>query len=103
MTARRSGPIRFVAIGASAADSLRMLGANSDVIMSCVTNDNAALEIYAGAQGALTAAKPGTIVIEMSTVSPETSRRLSELGRERGWRFWMFLSPGARRQPKRGL
>jgi 3-hydroxyisobutyrate dehydrogenase len=75
---------QLVSIGATAADSVRTLGANSDVIISCVTNDYAVLEIYAGEHGALSAARPGTIVIEMSTVLPETSRRLRELGRERG-------------------
>jgi 3-hydroxyisobutyrate dehydrogenase-like beta-hydroxyacid dehydrogenase len=74
----------LVGIGATAADSVRTLGANSDVIMSCVTNDYAVLEIYAGAAGALSAAKRGSIVVEMSTVLPETSKRLSELGSKRG-------------------
>jgi 3-hydroxyisobutyrate dehydrogenase-like beta-hydroxyacid dehydrogenase len=74
---------QLVAIGATAADSLHMLSANSEVIMSCVTDDHAVLDIYAGARGALAAARRGTIVIEMSTVLPETSRKLSELGHER--------------------
>src|SRR2546430_15968166 len=42
-TAQRMDPL--VAIGATAADSLRMLGANSDVIISCVTNDRAGFDI----------------------------------------------------------
>ena len=65
-------------------DSVRALAANSDVIISCVTNDQAVLEIYAGAGGAMAAARPGTVVIEMSTVLPQTSQRLAGLGRERG-------------------
>jgi 3-hydroxyisobutyrate dehydrogenase-like beta-hydroxyacid dehydrogenase len=81
-TAQRMDPL--VDLGAGAADSLRMLGTNSDVIISCVTNDEAVFDVYAGAQGALAAARGGAVVIEMSTVLPETSRKLSELGRERG-------------------
>src|SRR5690349_24527651 len=64
---------QLVGIGAIAADSVRTIATNSDVIMSCVTNDYAVLEIYAGEHGALSASRPGTIVIEMSTVLPETS------------------------------
>jgi 3-hydroxyisobutyrate dehydrogenase-like beta-hydroxyacid dehydrogenase len=73
---------QLVAIGATAAENLRALGANSDVIISCVTNEEALLDVYTGARGALAGARRGTIVIEMSTVSPETSRKLAELGRE---------------------
>jgi 3-hydroxyisobutyrate dehydrogenase-like beta-hydroxyacid dehydrogenase len=81
-TARRMQPL--TAIGAVASASARDLAANSQVIISCLANDRAVLEIYSGAQGALHAAMPGTIVVEMSTVSPDTSRTLSQLGRECG-------------------
>jgi 3-hydroxyisobutyrate dehydrogenase-like beta-hydroxyacid dehydrogenase len=57
---------------------------NCPVVISCLHDDHAVLEIYSGSQGVLSAAKPGTIVIEMSTVSPGTSQTLSELGRECG-------------------
>ena len=81
-TPQRMDPL--IARGAVAAGGITELGANSDVIMSCVTNDTAVLDIYAGSRGALVTMKPGTIVIEMSTVLPDTSRELSDLGRERG-------------------
>ena len=74
----------LVALGATATDSLRTLAAGSDVIISCVTNDSAVMDIYAGTNGVMGAARRGTIVIDMSTVLPATSRSLAELGRERG-------------------
>src|SRR5712664_1248154 len=52
------------------------LARNADVILSCLTNDEAVQNVYAGPDGALAAARPGTVVLEMSTISPESSREL---------------------------
>lgn len=52
------------------------LARSADVILSCLTNDEALRSVYADPEGALAAARPGTLVLEMSTVSPETSREL---------------------------
>jgi len=47
--------------------------------------DRAAVEnIYLGPNGVLRTAQPGTVIIEMSTVAPETSRRLYEAARQFG-------------------
>ena len=81
-TAERMDPL--VAAGARAAHSLKTIGEESDVILSCVTNDRAVLDIYTGSSGVLASARRGAIIVEMSTVLPETSQKLSEVGRERG-------------------
>jgi 3-hydroxyisobutyrate dehydrogenase-like beta-hydroxyacid dehydrogenase len=60
------------------------LARTSDVILSCLTNDEAVLSVHSGPGGVLAAAKPGTVVLEMSTISPETSRQLHKLGAQRG-------------------
>ena len=52
------------------------LARSADVILSCLTNDEAVRSVYADPEGALAAARPGTVALEMSTVSPETSREL---------------------------
>lgn len=52
------------------------LARSADVILSCLTNDEAVRSVYADPEGVLAAARPGTVVLEMSTVSPETSREL---------------------------
>ena len=52
------------------------LARSADVILSCLTNDEAVRNVYADPEGALAAARPGTVVLEMSTVSPEISREL---------------------------
>jgi 3-hydroxyisobutyrate dehydrogenase-like beta-hydroxyacid dehydrogenase len=74
----------LAAQGAATARSPRMLAMESDVIMSCLTNDDAVRAIYEGDSGVISSATPGSIVIEMSTISPETSRELWRMGKVRG-------------------
>src|ERR1700733_9846064 len=70
--------------GAVAAPSVRQLARKSEVIISCLPNDEAVLCVYQGPEGVMASAKPGSIVIEMSTISPDTSRLLHRMGIERG-------------------
>ena len=74
----------LVADGATVAPSIRQLARKSEVIISCLPNDEAVLSVYQGPEGVLACANPGSIVIEMSTISPDTSRMLHRMGRERG-------------------
>src|SRR5271156_2531966 len=70
--------------GAIVAPNLRQLARKSDVIISCLPNDHAVLSVYQGPEGILACANPSSIAIEMSTISPDTSRMLNRMGRERG-------------------
>ena len=70
--------------GAKVAATPRQLAAGVDIVFSSVTNDAAVEQVMLGPDGALAGARSGTIVIDMSTVSPRTSRRLHEAGRSRG-------------------
>jgi 3-hydroxyisobutyrate dehydrogenase-like beta-hydroxyacid dehydrogenase len=74
----------LAAQGAVAAPSARVLAIECDVIMSCLSNDEAVTAIYGGCNGVILSATPGDIIIEMSTISPETSRELSRIGKARG-------------------
>ena len=56
----------------------------ADVILSCLTNDAAVMSVYTEPEGVFAGAKAGTVVIEMSTISPETSRELHRVGAQRG-------------------
>lgn len=62
--------------GAVPVNDVLELARSADVILSCLTNDEAVRSVYADPEGVLAAARPGTVVLEMSTVSPETSREL---------------------------
>src|SRR6202795_3531733 len=78
----KSKPI--AAHGGIIAKNALELARTADVILSCLTNDEAVLSVYSGPAGVFAGAKPGTIVLEMSTISPETSRELHKLGAQRG-------------------
>ena len=70
--------------GARVAATPAELAQGVDIVLSSVA-DNAAIEhVMSGSDGALAAARRGTIFIEMSTVSPAVSRRLHEAGRRKG-------------------
>jgi len=64
----------LVRYGGRVADSVSELSASSNVILSCLPNDEAVLDIYRGPDGAIASASRGSLVIELSTVYPETSR-----------------------------
>jgi 3-hydroxyisobutyrate dehydrogenase len=73
----------LVGHGAIVAKSITELASNTDVILSCLANDEAVRTVYAGPEGAFANVRPGSVVIEMSTVNPETSRELYKLGAAR--------------------
>jgi 3-hydroxyisobutyrate dehydrogenase-like beta-hydroxyacid dehydrogenase len=71
-------------LGAAVAPDPRKLADRVDVVLSCVPDRAAVENIYLGPNGVLRTAQPGTVIIEMSTVAPETSRRLYEAARQFG-------------------
>jgi len=74
----------LAAQGAVVPKDLLELARTSDVVLSCVTNDEAVWSVYTGPEGLFAGARPGTVVLEMSTISPESSRELHRLGAMRG-------------------
>ncbi|HJS31748.1 MAG TPA: NAD(P)-dependent oxidoreductase [Alphaproteobacteria bacterium] len=62
--------------GAKAARDIAELAAHCDFIVSCVPDDAAVREVYLGAGGVASGARPGTITIDCSTVSPNVSREV---------------------------
>jgi 3-hydroxyisobutyrate dehydrogenase-like beta-hydroxyacid dehydrogenase len=70
--------------GGIAAKNVFELARSSDVVLSCLTNDEAVQSVYSGPDGVFAGAKPETVVLEMSTISPESSRELQKLGARSG-------------------
>jgi len=70
--------------GVVIAASMAELVVYSDVVLSSLANDEAVHSVYFGEEGVFSAAKRGTIILEMSTISPELShllhRQASTLG-----------------------
>ena len=69
----------LVSAGALVADSPKQLAESSDVIMIMVSDDNAVKQIFTEENGLLSASLTGKLVIDLSTVSPQTSRELAAL------------------------
>jgi 3-hydroxyisobutyrate dehydrogenase len=70
----------IAAQGGTVATSIQELASTVDVVLSCLTNDDAVRTVYTGAEGVFSGARPGTVVLEMSTISPDSSRELHSLG-----------------------
>jgi 3-hydroxyisobutyrate dehydrogenase len=74
----------IAAKGGAVAKNIFELAHTADVLLSCLTNDEAVRSVYNGPAGVFAGARPGTIVLEMSTISPESSRELHRLGARGG-------------------
>jgi len=70
--------------GAVVAENILQLARTVDVVLSCLTNDDAVRNVYSEPAGVLAGARPKTVVLEMSTISPESSRELHRLGARGG-------------------
>ena len=70
--------------GATVAETPEEAAAHSDMVISIVTNDPALEEVMFGPNGVLAGTHAGSIIIDMSTVSPRTSRRLFQAARAKG-------------------
>ncbi|GAC1465527.1 MAG: 2-hydroxy-3-oxopropionate reductase [Ktedonobacteraceae bacterium] len=71
--------------GATVVDTPKDLGNQVDVIISMVTDNHALDAVMYGPDGVLAGVKPQhTTLIDMSTVSPETSRHLFQAAKEHG-------------------
>ena len=74
----------LIPYAANVTQSVSELSASCNVVLSCLPSDDAVLEIYRGPDGVFANAHRGSLVIDLSTVYPETSQELSRLGAERG-------------------
>jgi 3-hydroxyisobutyrate dehydrogenase len=70
--------------GAIIAGTPKDLAASCNVILSCVTNDSALDAVMLEQDGAINGLREESIIIDMSTVSPNTSRRICAAVKEKG-------------------
>lgn len=82
-TAAKTGGL--VALGAKTVSSICKLASESDVIFTMVSDDAAVKEIYAGAEGVFSCKNlSAKIMVDMSTVSPETTKQMAEKAKSLG-------------------
>ncbi len=70
--------------GATVAETPKAAAAHSEVVISIVTDDAALEEVMFDTNGVLAGTRAGSVIIDMSTVSPHTSRRLFQKARAKG-------------------
>ncbi|HZT44867.1 MAG TPA: NAD(P)-dependent oxidoreductase [Gaiellaceae bacterium] len=75
------------AAGAQVLSAPRDACAAAEVVMTMLLDDAALLEVTTGADGVLAGAGEGRVLVDMSTVSPEASRRVAEASEQAGVAF----------------
>jgi len=80
----RSEAEELIRYGGTVAKSIADLSSRCDVVLSCLPSDEAVLNVHSGPEGTFANAQRGSLIIDMSTVFPETSRQLLQLASERG-------------------
>ena len=80
-TRSRTEPL--VAEGATAADSPAALAAASDIIITCVSDTPDVEAVILGEEGVIAGVRPGALVIDMSTISPQATIAIGDQLAER--------------------
>jgi 2-hydroxy-3-oxopropionate reductase len=73
----------LLALGAEASGSCQELAARSNVVISMVSDSPDVECIYLHEQGVLAGARPGTLLIDMSTISPVVAQRVARAAAEK--------------------
>ena len=82
---RRTSSIdELVADGATGAPSPREVGAVSDVVITMVTDTPDVREVVLGENGVLISLPSGSVILDMSTISPSATREIAAVVQARG-------------------
>ena len=99
----RSKAEQLLPFGGRVAESVAELSANCNVVLSCLPSDQAVLDIYSGPDGLIGNTRSGSLIIDMSTVDPETSQQLASLGSQRGVEVLDVTISGSTPAAEKGL
>lgn len=77
----------FAAQGAKVGTTPREAAQDADVLIAVLGDDTASRDIWLGEDGALAGAKPGAVIVECSTLTPDWVRELAALAAEKGCGF----------------
>ncbi len=69
---------RLVEAGAKPAATAADAAANSDIVVICVSNTSDVEAVILGENGVLEGARPGTLIIDCSTISPQATQALAD-------------------------
>ena len=94
---------QLIQYGGNVAQSVSELSSSCNAVLSCLPSDEAVLAIYRGSNGVFANVHRGSLVIDMSTVYPETSQELSRLGSEHGVEVLDVTISGSTPAAEKGL
>ncbi|QEY22362.1 2-hydroxy-3-oxopropionate reductase [Psychrobacillus sp. AK 1817] len=84
--------------GATAGDSAKVIGENSEVIITMLPASHHVQQVVLGENGVLSGAKEGSVIIDMSSISPVVSKEIAEKARKQG--VEMLDAPVSGGEPK---
>ena len=80
----RAAVDELAAEGAAAAFSPKEVAASAEVVITMLPEDSDVETVVAGDQGVIKSIRPNGVLVDMSTISPTTARRLAETLADRG-------------------
>lgn len=83
----RAAVEELAGLGARACQSSREVAEHSDILLTCLPDSPDVEAVMLGPNGVLEGAQPGSIIADMSTISPLVSIRLAEEAAKRGVKF----------------
>ncbi|MDK2800989.1 MAG: hypothetical protein PWP27_2544 [Clostridiales bacterium] len=87
-----------VAAGAEAGESSKDVAASSEVVITMLPNSPHVKQVVLGENGVLEGAKPGTILVDMSSIAPLVSQEVAAKAKEKG--VEMLDAPVSGGEPK---
>jgi 3-hydroxyisobutyrate dehydrogenase len=92
----------LTAVGAGACASVGEVARKSDVVFSSLPLPATVKSVYLGPAGVLESARPGSILIDMSTVDPETTRAVHAAAAARNLKYLDAPVSGGYREAENG-
>lgn len=88
----------LVELGAVKVESAKMIGESCDVVITMLPANKHVKQVILEENGVLSGAKPGTVIIDMSSITPVVSKEIAALALEKG--VEMLDAPVSGGEPK---
>lgn len=96
--ARNKGAAELVAAGAAQADTPKEVAEKADIVITMLPNSPEVKEVVLGSDGVIEGAKPGCVVVDMSSIAPLASQEIAGRLAEKG--IHMLDAPVSGGEPK---